>query len=167
MPGSITRPITDRVKEALFNIISADIAEASFLDLFAGIGSVGIEALSRGARFVRFIEKNAKAFSILTSNIELCNLKSKADIIKGDAFKYINEIPRNQFDYVYIAPPQYHGLWLKMIHLLDKNPNHLNKDAWIICQIHPNEYEAIDSIHFSEFDKRKYGDTLLVFYSFL
>ena len=66
--GESTRPITDRVKEALFNIISGDIENASFIDLFAGTGSVGIEALSRGASFVRFIEKNQITEKVLKSN---------------------------------------------------------------------------------------------------
>ena len=72
VPGDITRPITDRVKGALFNIISADIVDSRFLDLFGGTGSVGIEALSRGAQFVQFIDKNQVACSVIKENLEKC-----------------------------------------------------------------------------------------------
>ena len=166
-PGSITRPITDRGKEALFNIISADIVGSFFIDLFAGSGSVGIEALSRGAEFVRFIEKNKIAFKITGQNIEASKLSDKTDAFNMDAFKYIeNYESQIRFDYAYIAPPQYKGMWSKMLNKLDKNIRHLNPYAWVICQIDPVEYEAFEFKNFTEFDQRKYGDTLLIFYSF-
>ena len=69
VPGDKTRPITDRVKEALFNIISSDIVNASLLDLFAGTGAVGIEALSRGAKHVRFIDTQSQAIKTIKTNL--------------------------------------------------------------------------------------------------
>jgi len=166
VPGESTRPITDRVKEALFNIISGDIENASFIDLFAGTGSVGIEALSRGASFVRFIEKNPIAEKILRSNLIKSKLGEKGDIIFGDAFHYVQSMKPEQFDYIYIAPPQYHGWWVDMLHKIDANTHHLKESAWIIAQIDPIEYLEMKLQYLAEFDQRKYGDTLLIFYYF-
>lgn len=166
VPGNITRPITDRVKEALFNIIGADIRDSYFLDLFAGTGSVGLEALSRGATFTKFVEVNSKAIKVLRKNIEKSKLAEKAGTYFGDAFQYIRTNPKCSFDYVFIAPPQYQNLWSEMTRKLNESTHILNDNAWIIVQIDPIEYETLDLERFNEFDQRKYGDTLLVFFFF-
>ena len=88
VPGDTTRPITDRVKESLFDILGGDIQSANFLDLFAGTGSVGIEALSRGAAFARFIDKESQAVATVRVNLETTGLKGSADIVKADTFAY-------------------------------------------------------------------------------
>ena len=167
VPSAITRPITDRVKEALFNIIGGDIVGSSFLDLFAGTGSVGLEALSRGAQFARFIEKNPRAYSILEKNLKISKLIDNADSILGDAYDYIGSGSFSEtFDYLYVAPPQYYSLWSRMVHSIDTHIQHLNEFAWIISQIDPKEYEKLVLLNLYEFDKRKYGDTMVIFYSF-
>jgi len=84
VPGDSTRPITDRVKEALFNILSTDIVDATFLDLFGGTGSVGIEALSRGARSCLFLELNPKALLTLKNNLTKTRTVEKAQIMRGE-----------------------------------------------------------------------------------
>jgi 16S rRNA (guanine(966)-N(2))-methyltransferase RsmD len=165
VPGDITRPITDRVKGALFNIISADIVDSQFLDLFGGIGSVGIEALSRGACFVQFIDKNQAACSVIKENLEKSGLSDKANIRKTDAFSFIQANPEPVFDYIFIAPPQYFGLWSKMVQLIDKNIGVLSPNAWVIVQIDPKEYEKLRLSKLEEFDMRDYGSTRLIFYS--
>ncbi|HVP21276.1 MAG TPA: 16S rRNA (guanine(966)-N(2))-methyltransferase RsmD [Anaerolineaceae bacterium] len=164
VPGDITRPITDRVKEALFNILGADIQGAQVLDLFGGTGSVGIEALSRGAGYVRFIDLNRPAVTTIQANLKYTRLEENANVIQSDAFIYLKQKPDRQFDYVYIAPPQYKNLWQKALELLDQYPGWLAPDAWIITQIDPVEYEHILFKNFEEFDTRTYGSTILVFY---
>ncbi|MDP2965675.1 MAG: 16S rRNA (guanine(966)-N(2))-methyltransferase RsmD [Pelolinea sp.] len=165
VPGDITRPITDRVKEALFNIISADIVDSRFLDLFGGTGSVGIEALSRGATFVQFIDKNQAACSVLKENLEKSSFSDKANIKKIDAFTFIQSNSGTVFDYIFIAPPQYFNLWSKMVKLLDINTGFLNANTWIIVQIDPKEYEKLTLNNLEEFESRDYGSTRLIFYS--
>ncbi len=162
--GNITRPITDRVKEALFNIIGRDIQDAALLDLFGGTGSVGIEALSRGAAFVRLIDLHHAAIKTIKSNLVRTRLEENADVVTGDAFTYLNRPPDRTFDYLYIAPPQYKELWQKALQSADAHPEWLAEDAWVIVQIDPVEYQKIDLEHLSEFDQRQYGSTLLVFY---
>jgi 16S rRNA (guanine966-N2)-methyltransferase len=167
VPGDTTRPITDRVKESLFDIIGNDINKAAMLDLFGGTGSVGIEALSRGAAFVQFIEINQKAVQIIHKNLEHTRLGNKGQVSFSDAFAYITRIPDHKFEYIYIAPPQYQNHWEKALLLLDKNPGWATADAWVIVQIHPTEYKKLELTNFIEFEQRKYGSTLLVFFETL
>ena len=105
VPGDITRPITDRVKEALFNIIGQDIVDVSFLDCFGGTGSVGIEALSRGASFVRFIDLHNDAANAIRQNLVLSHFEKQAEVLVMDTFRYLQKKPDRTFEYVYIAPP--------------------------------------------------------------
>jgi 16S rRNA (guanine966-N2)-methyltransferase len=164
VPGNITRPITDRTKAALFNIIGADIQKARFLDLFGGTGSVGIEALSRGASFARFLEISQSAVKVIKNNLEKTKLSDLADVIRTDALSYLSSRGKERFDYIYIAPPQYKNLWIKVLQQLEINQSHLNKDAWVIVQIDPIEKEDLKFDHLDLFDERRYGNTLLLFY---
>lgn len=164
VPGDITRPITDRVKEALFNILSVDVVDSSWLDLFGGTGSVGIEALSRGASFVRFTDLNRPAILTIKKNLELTHLSSQAEVQQKDAFQALKSHPDRQFEYIYIAPPQYKGMWVKAMQELDQNPGWLSEDAWVLVQIDPVEYAKLELTNLREFEQRKYGSTLLVFY---
>src|SRR5712691_4224294 len=84
-----TRPIMDRVKTALFDILSPEVREARFLDLFGGTGSVGIEALSRGAAQATFIEMNYTVLKILRENLQITGLAERAETIHADAFKFL------------------------------------------------------------------------------
>jgi 16S rRNA (guanine(966)-N(2))-methyltransferase RsmD len=163
VPGDSTRPITDRVKEALFNILGADIVAARFLDLFGGTGGVGIEALSRGAAHAVFIEKNRKAQETIKANLLHTRLNDRAEIVRGDAFAYLQGVPQ-PFHYIYIAPPQYQRWWVDALTLIDEQPDWLAGDGEIIVQIHPKEYEAVPLEHFAEIEQRKYSSTVLVFY---
>ena len=91
VPGTTTRPVSDRVKQALFNIIGADIADAAMLDLFAGTGSVGIEALSRGARSVLFIDNSAEALKTVQFNLANTGYSAKATVLRADAITYLGQ----------------------------------------------------------------------------
>lgn len=164
VPGDTTRPITDRVKEALFNILSTDIVDATFLDLFGGTGSVGIEALSRGARFCKFLEISDKAISTIKKNLVKTRTSERARVVRMDAIKFLSQPSTDRFDYVYIAPPQYKEMWIDAIQHLDRQPDLLSEDGWAIVQIHPVEYKSLELSNLVEFDQRKYGSTLLVFY---
>ena len=115
VPGETTRPITDKVREALFNILGADIQGAALLDLFAGTGSVGIEALSRGAEYVCFVELNRKPIAIIKENLKSTGLEAGAVVTHADAFSLLERPINHQYDYVYIAPPQYKALWSRAL----------------------------------------------------
>jgi 16S rRNA (guanine(966)-N(2))-methyltransferase RsmD len=164
VPGDTTRPVTDMVKEALFDILAGDVLDSTWWDLFGGTGAVGIEALSRGAAFVRFSELNRLPIETIKANLETTGFTSQSETRRGDAFAMLSAPPDRTFDYVYIAPPQYKEMWSKAMVLLDANPGWLGEDPEVIVQIHPREYQELELKHLREFDQRKYGSTLLVFF---
>jgi 16S rRNA (guanine966-N2)-methyltransferase len=164
VPGDITRPITDRVKEAIFNILGGDVQGSTLLDLFAGTGSVGIEALSRGAALVRCIDINWQAVNTVKSNLVHTKLSKDAEVIHADAFQFILRVPDRQFDYIFVAPPQYKKMWELALSNLDTNPDWLHPEGWLIVQIDPVEYQKMELVNFQEFDQRRYGSTLVLFF---
>ncbi|MEN6389226.1 MAG: 16S rRNA (guanine(966)-N(2))-methyltransferase RsmD [Syntrophomonas sp.] len=105
--GMKTRPITDMIKEALFNVLGPGVYEAAFLDLFAGSGSVGIEALSRGAHPVFFVDNDRAAIGVILENIKNCAFSEGFEIYGHDVFHALRVLERNavQFDYIYVDPP--------------------------------------------------------------
>lgn len=164
VPGDTTRPITDQVKEALFNILANEVHDNRILDLFGGTGAVGIEALSRGAKHVIFLDTSHQAVKIIKQNLETTGFTKKATVLRGDAFTYLQTPPETGFDLIYVAPPQYKDMWEKAMRLLDAKPELLDDDGQIIVQINPIEWSDQDYKHFIEFDRRKYGDTELIFF---
>lgn len=164
VPGDNTRPITDRAKESLFNIISYDVIDSYWLDCFGGTGSVSIEALSRGAKFATIIDIHPLAIQTIKKNLIYTKLDHKAEVIRSDSFVFIRGHSTKSYDYIYVAPPQYKEIWEKTLNLLDENPKLLSEDGWIIVQIHPIEYKKIELKHFCEIQQRKYGSTLFVVY---
>lgn len=169
VPEDTTRPITDRTKEALFNILGTWIVEARVLDLFAGTGAVGIEALSRGAAHVTFIDNNRTALRTIGENLRITDLASRAYVKKSDAFKFLLREPPAKamapYDLIYIAPPQYQEMWIKALQLVDQHLDRwLLPDGAVVTQIYPKEYEPLNLQTLDLYDERKYGSTLLCFY---
>jgi 16S rRNA (guanine(966)-N(2))-methyltransferase RsmD len=163
-PGEGTRPITDRVKESLFDILGADVRDARFLDLFAGTGGVGIEALSRGAQEAVFVEQGRAALDTIRANLAATKLADRARVIRADVFTFLSGAPGEPFDYIYIAPPQYKSLWADALRAIDARPAWLSEDSEVIVQIHPIEFQPLALERLALVDKRKYGSTLLCFY---
>jgi 16S rRNA (guanine966-N2)-methyltransferase len=163
VPGSGTRPITDRAKSALFSILGADVMGARFLDLFAGTGGVGIEALSRGADEVVFVERDGAALRTIRENLAHTGLAEGGKVRRADVFGFLKR-PPIPFDYVYVAPPQYRGLWTETLYALDRQTGWLYEDGWVIVQIHPREYQALPLEALVRFDQRTYGSVMLCFY---
>lgn len=164
VPGDSTRPVMDRVKEALFNILGTGIRGSSFLDLFAGTGSVGIEALSRGAGRVVFIDNDRLAIRTIHENLAITRLAERAEVLRTDAFSYLQRANPQPFEYIYVAPPQYKGWWKEALLGLDRNPAHLQPDGVVIVQIDPSEREDVTLEVLEPFDERVYGKTMLWFF---
>ena len=172
-PG--TRPIIDRVKQALFNILSYRVEDARFLDLFAGTGSVGIEALSRGATSATFIELNSKMLNLVRENLRITGLADRAETLHTDAFKFLQahafanvsaSNTKREYDIIYVAPPQYHEMAARALGLLDSSPL-VAGSGLVIIQIHPKERPGVAAVqcqHLRLTDERRYGSTLLMFY---
>jgi 16S rRNA (guanine966-N2)-methyltransferase len=164
VPGATTRPISDRAKEALFNLLGGHVQQAAVLDLFAGTGSVGIEALSRGAAAAVFVERDRHAISTIQANLRATGFADRAQVIRADVFIHLRNDPRQGFDYIHVAPPQYKDLWSDTLAALDARPGWLNPDGLAVAQIDPIEFKPIELEHLQLVDERRYGNTLLAFY---
>jgi 16S rRNA (guanine(966)-N(2))-methyltransferase RsmD len=164
VPGDTTRPVMDRVKEALFNILADDVIDSNWWDLFGGTGAIGIEALSRGAAFVRFSDLNRAPVDTIKENVEHCGFSKRAEVRKGDAFSMLSAQTDKRFEYIYIAPPQYQEMWVKALKLADEHIDWLTDDGTVIVQIDPTEYQEIELKNLEETEQRKYGSTLIIFY---
>lgn len=164
VPGDTTRPITDRAKEALFSILGDDVHGARFLDLFAGTGAVGIEALSRGADRATFVDVEPRAVATIRANLARTGLADGARVVRGDAFALLRKGAGGAYDQIYIAPPQYRGLWRRALELVDASPGLLAEGGLAIVQIHPREEEAPALRNLVEVDRRLYGSVRLLFY---
>lgn len=166
VPGDSTRPITDRVKSALFSILTSQdaIVDRRFLDLFGGTGAVGIEALSRGAAQAVFCERQRRAIETLMRNLDHAGVQARAEIVRGDAFAYVQHYLGPAFDLIYVAPPQYQDLWQKALQLIDARPELLTSDGQVVVQIHPKEEKSLTIRSLQLSDRRQYGSTRLLFY---
>jgi 16S rRNA (guanine966-N2)-methyltransferase len=165
VPGDSTRPITDRAKSALFSILSDWIEGARVLDLFGGTGGVGIECLSRGASFAQFVDNNRKAIETIQANLAHCGFSREAAVERNDSFSYLERYRGEPFDFIYVAPPQYQGLWLKALQMIDERPQLTAEYATIVVQIHPVESKPVELQRLQEYDRRKYGSVMLIFYA--
>jgi 16S rRNA (guanine(966)-N(2))-methyltransferase RsmD len=165
-PG--TRPVMDRVKTALFDILSPRIVETRFLDLFGGTGSIGIEALSRGAASATFTELSPEMVRLIKENLAITRLAEHAEVLRADAFRYLQSAAAGgrRYDIVYIAPPQYQGMAARALAQLDAAPL-TEPGGLVVAQIHPREREALARLTLRRlrlYDERRYGSTLLMFY---
>ena len=111
LPGRDTRPTTDRIKETLFNMMQTWVPESRFLDLFAGSGAIGIEALSRGAEYACFVDSSRKAAGIIEDNLAFTRLRDRAGVLTMDASAALGVLERQEpFDIVFMDPPYRQGL---------------------------------------------------------
>ena len=165
--GPGTRPVMDRVKTALFDILAGEVPGRRFLDLFAGTGGIGIEALSRGAEAATFVELGPEALHYVRLNLETTGLTSRAETIRADAFRFLEEARAagRRYDIVYVAPPQYQGMAARALAQLDTAPL-TEPGGLVIAQIHPRERGELDGLALGQlrrYDERRYGSTLLLF----
>ena len=122
LPGEHTRPTAERVKEALFSIIQFELEGRQVLDLFAGSGQLGIEALSRGAAGCVFVDNSREAAEVVRRNLKTVGLMSQAQVIAQDAFSYLSR-PGERFDIALLDPPYSSGL---MLPALQKVAEHMS-----------------------------------------
>jgi 16S rRNA (guanine966-N2)-methyltransferase len=165
-PG--TRPVMDRVKTALFDILAGDVHDTRFLDLFAGTGSIGIEALSRGATSATFVEMGTEALRCVRENLAITGFTSRAEVLRADAFQFLASAHAagRRFDIVYVAPPQYKGMAARAFTQLDA-AHITGPGGLVIAQVHPTERAELANLtlhHLRPYDERRYGSTLLLFY---
>ena len=133
LPGLDTRPTTDRVKESIFNIIQFDIKDANVLDLFAGTGQIGIEALSRGAKSAVFVDSGAECAETIKKNLEHTHFLEQAKVVQKDYKAFFSEQYRRAFDLVFLDPP-YKRMILNDALQLSTKFDILSDHGIIICE---------------------------------
>lgn len=159
------RPTSSKVRESVFNIIGSLIVDAKFIDLYAGTGAVGIEALSRGASTVFFVEADRKRTEQIEKMLKDCGYSSKADIIKGEASAFITKAVKEglKFDIIFLDPP-YHSGELERI-LPQLSGGEMLNDEGIVIAEHLSKKKLPDEIgNFVQKKAYKYGDTMLTLY---
>ncbi|MCQ5129808.1 16S rRNA (guanine(966)-N(2))-methyltransferase RsmD [Butyricicoccus faecihominis] len=157
VPGMNTRPTTDRVKESVFNIIQNRVRDARVLDLFAGTGQLGIEALSRGAKTCDFVERDRVAFATVKKNIAAARLVDRAQLHSTDADKFIAYAKKDAYDLIFLDPP-YGGKILAAALSAIETFDILSTNGIIICE------SAVEDVFTSGFETVKtyrYGATLI------
>lgn len=162
--GQRTRPTGDRVKEALFNILGAGIGESAFLDLYAGSGAIGLEALSRGAAKVIWVEENPLCVKVITANFEKTRL-TNGQVLTNDVFRALTQISKqgHSFDYIFLDPPYDQGLVIKTLELLAELAL-LKKTGIIIAEASKKEDAPKVMSNLCLRREKSYGDTKLYFY---
>jgi len=159
------RPMRDFVRTALFNILFDLVPAASFLDLYAGTGSVGLEALSRGGRSCTFVDASGEACAIIRKNLDALDFLPIGEVVEGDCFGVMEELKRRgrRFDIVFVGPPYYHELVPRTLESL-ADGRLLTDDPVVVGEIHHTERAAESYGVLSLVDARRYGDNRLLFY---
>ncbi|HHU73941.1 MAG TPA: 16S rRNA (guanine(966)-N(2))-methyltransferase RsmD [Clostridiales bacterium] len=163
--GYETRPTTDKIKETLFNIINPYIADADFLDIFSGSGAIGIEALSRGARYAAFVENSRPALDCIKSNLKYTKLDQQAEIFSLDALKAIRalELKGKVFDIVFMDPP-FDQMIEKDILLALQNSNIIYCDTIIIVEASKKtNFDYLEDTKFEIYKTKEYKSNKHVF----
>ena len=155
-----THPMSERVRNSLFSIIGDEIVDAKVLDVFAGSGSLGLEALSRGAESVTFIERDRIAQKIIDANITTLGIDRKqAKLVKAPAASWARTTDENLFDIIFADPP-YHDLQLSTVAKISG----LLKPNGLMVLSYPDKAEVPTGLGVVVVDNRSYGDAVLAFY---
>jgi 16S rRNA (guanine966-N2)-methyltransferase len=162
--GKETRPTSDRVRESIFNILGDTVRDACVLDLYAGTGAMGIEALSRGAKRVSFAEDHKAALAALAKNIKICSLESRTNTIKWNIQNNLNILKshRSTFDLVFIDPPYNKDMIQPTLSHLARSQCLVN-GARLVIEHSPREPIPENRPEFEMTDQRRYGKTLVSF----
>jgi len=165
LEGYAARPTSDRVKESLFNIIMEYLADAYVLDLYAGTGSLGIEALSRGARLAVFVDKSVKSTGLIKENLINTKLIDRGIVIKGEIFNVLYGFFQKEvkFDIIFLDPPYNKGLAEETLKVIGKE-NMLSANGIISTETGSNENIPLEIGTLQLVSHRKYGNTALAFY---
>ncbi len=162
--GSGTRPTTDRIKETLFNMISAEVPGCRFLDLFAGSGAIGIEALSRGAQCAAFVEQDRNALQVIRQNLNFTHLTENARVIAGDVIRIITSMDgEKSFGVIFMDPPYDNGLEQRALEALRHNSIADSNTLIIIEASADTDFSYLDEYGYTMIKEKHYGSNRHVF----
>jgi 16S rRNA (guanine966-N2)-methyltransferase len=164
VPGDLTRPTASRVRESVFNILAGEVTDARVLDLFAGTGILGIEALSRGARFSLFVDHHRHPLSVIRKNIAACRFDASSRVLGCDLRLDFNwgATAGGGFQLVFMDPPYNKGFVHSTLSRLHAGQL-LEKEAIVVAEHSPKEPVGEEGTPFVVRDQRKYGKTLVSF----
>ena len=162
--GMETRPTTDRIKETLFNMISAYIADSNFLDLFSGSGAIGIEALSRGATCAVFVEQSKKAMECIEENLKYTKLYDRAETYETDVLNALSRLEgKKTFDYIFMDPP-YNQLHEKRVLEYLSGSTLLSDDGIIIVEASlDTDFSYVAELGFAIIKEKEYKTNKHIF----
>ena len=162
--GMDTRPTTDRIKETLFNMISAYIADSNFLDLFSGSGAIGIEALSRGAACAVFVEQSKKAMECIKENLKYTKLSDRAKTYETDVLNALSRMEGNIiFEYIFMDPPYNQLLEKRVLEYLSSSTL-LSGDGIIIVEASlETDFSYVEELGFVIMKEKEYKTNKHVF----
>lgn len=166
--GTKTRPTTDKIKESMFNIIGPYFNGGNVLDVFAGSGALGIEAVSRGAKHAVLIDRSYQAIKTINDNVATTKDERRFSVIKGDSFKILKVLAakEEQFNYVFFDPPYREQKIVKMIQDLVKFHLVINGTV-IVCETDQNAHLPSELSGFDLLKQVDYGITELTYYKFI
>jgi 16S rRNA (guanine(966)-N(2))-methyltransferase RsmD len=162
------RPLLGRIKKSLFDILRPRLADCDFLDLYAGVGSVGIEALSRGAKYAAFVDLDRKSVKLIKENLDKLGVQGRSDVYGMDALKALSFI-KDRFDIVFLGPP-YKDSEKKPLFLTSptleaiSNSGVLKEKGLVVSQHHIKEPVAVPN-RLKPVRREVYGDTVISFYA--
>ncbi|MFD2043993.1 16S rRNA (guanine(966)-N(2))-methyltransferase RsmD [Ornithinibacillus salinisoli] len=161
VPGKSTRPTTDKVKEAIFQVIGPFFQGGNCLDLFAGSGSLGIEAISRGMDSCIFIDKHPKAIHTISENIKNLRLEENSEVFRTDAYRALKASAKRgiTFNLIFLDPPYGKANYTELINEIEKH-NLLNEEGVIYCEHDPNERFSFPIDNFDIMKQVNYGGTI-------
>ncbi len=155
------RPTSDRAKESIFNVLRGEVMGKRILDLFAGAGSLGIEALSRGAEQVTFVDASLRSINVLRENLDNLNLKDRSKVIRSDAVKALGKLEQS-FHLIFADPPYLKGFAQRIISRIAQSEV-LSIGGILILEHHKKETFSYPEEHLSLLKQKKFGDTVITF----
>lgn len=164
LEGLTTRPTLDRVKESIFSILQADIAESKVLDLFAGSGAIGLEFISRGATSAVLCDKSKEAIQIIKKNIEKTHFENLVELYNMNFEDLLDKLKNRKFDLIYIDPPYKTDYIERALNKIIEN-NMINENTKIILETDDEAriLKQLEKIDIKIVDKRKYGRATIIF----
>lgn len=161
--GLDTRPTTDRIKETLFNMLAPELPGAVFLDLFAGSGAIGIEALSRNAKKAYFVEQNGAAYSCILENLKFTKMIEQSVLLKQDVYSALYSISEKEVDIIYADPPYHEGHEERLLQILS-GVSFVTEDTLIIIEADlKTDLSFAESLGFSIVREKRYKTNKHIF----
>ncbi len=160
--GYDNRPTTDRIKDTLFNIMNPYIPASEFLDLFAGSGQIGIEALSRGAAHACFVEQNKQALGCIEDNLKFTKFQEKSRLIRGDVFGFLNSLKEIPYDVIFLDPPYGEQIEKRILTML--SGKRFQNETLIVCEaLIDEDFSYVERLGFTHIKTKEYKTNKHIF----